>query len=203
LPLGCTLQITGTDSLALAKSSSESSRPSRRAMAIRWISELVEPDSAMSAITALRKLARVTTSLGRRSSQTISTMRRPQLEAICEWRASTAGIELAPGRVRPSTSARLVMVEAVPMVLQVPGEREVPSPKARQVFSSILPARKSASAFQVLEPVPSIQLSRKVPSQHGAGRHEDRGDVHRGRAHDQAGRGLVAAAEQHDAVDRV
>src|SRR3546814_3741010 len=36
-----------------------------------------------------------------------------------------------------------------------------------------------------------------VAAQHRAGRHEDRRDVHAGRAHDQRRRGLVAAAHEH------
>ena len=36
------------------------------------------------------------------------------------WPASAAGIEEAPGKVMPIDSAIAVMVEAVPMVMQVP-----------------------------------------------------------------------------------
>ena len=36
------------------------------------------------------------------------------------WLASAAGIEEAPGSVMPIDSAIAVMVEAVPMVMQVP-----------------------------------------------------------------------------------
>ena len=39
--------------------------------------------------------------------------------------ASAAGMEAAPGRVSPSTSAMVVIVEAVPIVMQVPGERAI------------------------------------------------------------------------------
>ena len=42
----------------------------------------------------------------------------PGADAIRAWLESAAGIGAAPGRVRPSVSARLVMVEAVPMVMQ-------------------------------------------------------------------------------------
>jgi hypothetical protein len=42
-----------------------------------------------------------------------------------------------------------------------------------------------------------------VAAQHRARRHVDRRQAHRDRAHDQAGRGLVAAAHQHRAVDRM
>ena len=52
---------------------------------------------------------------------------RPLIEAILGWPESAAGMEEAPGRVMPRTSATAVMVEAVPMVMQWPGERAMPS----------------------------------------------------------------------------
>ena len=56
----------------------------------------------------------------------MSTMRFPVRVAITAWRESAAGIEAAPGNVMPSASAALVMVEAVPIVMQWPGERAMP-----------------------------------------------------------------------------
>ena len=47
---------------------------------------------------------RVTMSVGFKSSQTISTMRRPVSLAIRAWRESAAGIDAAPGSVKPSAS---------------------------------------------------------------------------------------------------
>ena len=47
-------------------------------------------------------------------------MRSPQAEAMRGWPLSAAGIEDAPGSVRPMASTIDVMVDAVPMVLQVP-----------------------------------------------------------------------------------
>ena len=52
-------------------------------------------------------------------------MRSPQSEAMRAWPLSTAGIEEAPGKVRPMASTIEVIVEAVPMVLQVPTERVI------------------------------------------------------------------------------
>ena len=46
-------------------------------------------------------------------------------------------------------------------------------------------------------------LAFPVSAQHRPGRHENRRQVHADRAHQQARRGLVAAAQQHGAVDRV
>jgi len=51
----------------------------------------------------------------------MSTIRSPQAAAMRECAAWTAGIEEAPGRVRPRVSVMEVMVEAVPIVMQWPG----------------------------------------------------------------------------------
>ena len=84
----------------------------------------------------------------------MSTMRLPESVAICAWRESGAGIDAAPGSVRPSASAALVIVEAVPMVMQCPGERAMPSSTPCQSSSVMLPARSSAQYFQVSLPEP-------------------------------------------------
>ncbi len=141
LPAGIRLQITGTSSLASANESSESSWPKRRAIAIRWISELVDPEIAMSATTAFFSAAGVTMSDGFRSSHTISTIRRPASDAIRPCSASTAGIVLALGSDRPSTSMSSAIVDAVPIVLQVPVERALASDICIHSRWLILPAR--------------------------------------------------------------
>ena len=51
-----------------------------------------------------------------------------------------------------------IIVAAVPMVMQVPGERAMPSSISCQSFSVILPARSSAQYFQVSEPEPRVWL---------------------------------------------
>ena len=57
------------------------------------------------------------------------------------WAESIAGMLEAPGKVMPSASTMEVMVDAVPMVLQVPGER-VEMPSISIISGSlILPAR--------------------------------------------------------------
>ena len=115
---------------------------------------LVEPPRPSTALTALSNEAGVRMSSGLRSSHTISTMRRPDCVAIMAWRESGAGIDEAPGSVRPRVSVALIMVLAVPMVMQVPGERAMPSSTSRQSSSVMLPARSSAQYFQVSEPEP-------------------------------------------------
>ena len=112
--------MTGTLRLAFSKSSSPMSWPARRACAIRWMIALVEQPIAIATVIAFSNALRVWILLGVRSSHTISTMRRPHSEAMRMWPASAAGIEDAPGSVMPIDSAIAVMVEAVPMVMQVP-----------------------------------------------------------------------------------
>ena len=81
---------------------------------------LVEQPVAIATVTALRVEASVTILSGVMSSQTISTMRRPQALDMRLWPASGAGMEEAPGRVSPQPSAIDIIVDAVPMVMQVP-----------------------------------------------------------------------------------
>ena len=89
-------------------------------MAIKWMMALVEQPIAMATFRALSTARRSMISAGVRSSQTISTARRPVAEARRIWPASGAGTELPPGRIKPSASVMPVMVEAVPMVMQWP-----------------------------------------------------------------------------------
>ena len=53
-------------------------------------------------------------------------MRRPLAAAIRGAPESAAGIDAAPGSVMPSASAAEVIVDAVPIVMQWPGERAMP-----------------------------------------------------------------------------
>ena len=82
-------------------------------------------------------------------------MRRPLVDARREWFESTAGIDAAPGRVSPSASTAHAIVEAVPIVMHVPGERAMPSSISRQAHSSSFPARSSIQYFQASLPLPS------------------------------------------------
>jgi hypothetical protein len=76
------LASTGTTRLAASKSSSPISWPARRAWAIRWMMAFVEQPMAIATAMPLRKAFRVSICLGVRSSQTISTMRRPHSELM-------------------------------------------------------------------------------------------------------------------------
>ncbi len=81
------------------------------------------------------------------------------------WLASAAGIDDAPGSVRPSASAMPIIVAAVPMVMQVPWLRAMPASTSAHCASPILPARRSSQYFQVSEPEPRtlpFQLPRSI-----------------------------------------
>ena len=125
-------------------------------MAMRWMIAFVEPPRASTQTIALRKAARVQTSDSLTSSQTISTIRRPLCAPITACRESAAGIDAAPGSVTPSASTALVIVDAVPIVMQCPGERAMPFSISCQSSSVIAPARRSAQYFQVSDPDPSV-----------------------------------------------
>src|SRR5690606_36538832 len=114
------LAMTGTLRLAASKSARSTAQPARRDMATRCTMALVEQPMAMATLMAFLNEACVSIFLGARSSQTISTTRRPHSADMRMWLTSAAGIDEAPGSVRPMASAMAVMVLAVPMVMQVP-----------------------------------------------------------------------------------
>ena len=91
---------------------------------------------------------------GFRSSQTISTIRRPDSAHMRGWPASGAGIDEAPGSEKPSASVIAVMVAAVPMVMHMPAERAMPLSMSFQSCMVIVPACSSAQYFQLSEPEP-------------------------------------------------
>src|SRR5579859_7259291 len=74
-------------------------------------------------------------------------------------------MDAKPGNVKPSASAALVIVDAVPIVMQCPGERAIPPSIPCQSASVIVPARNSAQYFQLSDPEPSVtpfQLPRSI-----------------------------------------
>src|SRR5712691_5269309 len=160
------LPTTGVRRDRASKRSRSSGTPARPAMAMRWTIALVDPPSAMATVTAFSKAWVVMMSRGLRSSQPISTMRRPLPEASRGWFASAAGMDEPPGSIMPSASAAEAMVEAVPMVMQVPKERAMPSSISLQAQSSSLPARFSAQYFHTSLPLPSTS-PRQLPRSMG------------------------------------
>ncbi len=117
---------------------------------------LVEPPMAISTMIAFSKACSVRRSVGLTSSQTSSTARRPLSEAMRLWLESTAGMDDTPGSDIPSASAMDIIVAAVPIVMQVPGERAMPSSISNQLCSSSFPERRSSQYFQTSVPLPSV-----------------------------------------------
>src|SRR5665647_1380114 len=78
---------------------------------------LVEQPMAMATVMAFSNEARDSILAGVRSSQTMSTARRPHSVAMRIWLESTAGMDEAPGSVKPQASAIPVIVLAVPMAV--------------------------------------------------------------------------------------
>ena len=117
---------------------------------------LVDPPSAIAAVTAFSNASDVWMSRGVRFSQTMSTMRRPAALAMRGCAESAAGTDDAPGSVSPNASTADVIVDAVPIVMQVPKERAMPSSISRQEHSSRVPARRSVQYFHTSLPEPRI-----------------------------------------------
>jgi hypothetical protein len=110
----------------------------------------------MAAFTrmAFSNAARVRIFESRRSSFTISTMRRPAMRAMTLRRASTAGNAALPGSPTPSASTIEAIVEAVPIVMQWPCERCMQLSASWNSSWVILPARRSSESENVLVPEP-------------------------------------------------
>src|SRR6266853_1001638 len=138
------------------------STPARPAIAIRWMIALVEPPMAMPVRTALSKASRVRTFDGFRSSRTISMMRRPDISASAMRRESAAGIAALPGRVMPSVSAIEAMVDAVPITMQCPAERERQDSISQNSSSLRRPARRSAQKRQLSVPEPMSSVRQRL-----------------------------------------
>ena len=84
----------------------------------------------------------------------MSTMRRPVSCACSLRRASTAGMAALPGKVTPSASTMLAMVDAVPMVMQWPAERDMHASACLNSFEVMRPARTSSENFHTSVPEP-------------------------------------------------
>ena len=84
----------------------------------------------------------------------MATARSPQSAAIRGCAESVAGIDDAPGSVNPSASAIDVIVDAVPIVLQVPGLRVIRPSSSIQSCAVMRPSRSSSQYFFVCVPAP-------------------------------------------------
>ncbi len=115
---------------------------------------LVEPPIACSIRMAFAKAAGVRIVDGRRALATASTAQRPAATAAARPRRYPAGIVAEPGIISPSVSAMMAMVEAVPIVLQVPVAQDRQRSSSRQPASSRRPARRSSHSRHRSLPVP-------------------------------------------------
>ena len=75
----------------------------------------------------------------------------------------------APGSVMPIASASAVMVAAVPMVMQMPEERAMPSSISLHVFVDNVPARRSAQYFHASD-AGAERFAVPIAAQHRSGR---------------------------------
>ena len=92
---------------------------------------------------------------GRTSASTSSTMRCPARCAVWSRRASTAGQVAEYGSCIPSPSARQAIVDAVPIVMQCPGERAIAPSATAHSAGVMVPAASSSSKRHTCVPEPS------------------------------------------------
>ena len=81
---------------------------------------------------------------------------RPLSSAIASRRESGAGILAQPGSVMPSASARLVMVEAVPITVQCPAVRAMHPSTSHHSSSVMRPVRNWSNSLRPSVPEPSL-----------------------------------------------
>ena len=140
-----------------------SDTPARPATATRCTIALVLPPMAMSARIALSNAAAVSSSDGRGPrARAISTARRPLISASTSRRESGAGMAALFGSVMPSVSAIAAIVDAVPITMQWPVERDRHDSTSAISSSEMLSARRSAQIFRASVPEP-ISWSRHTP----------------------------------------
>jgi hypothetical protein len=185
-----------------SQSSRSKGTPSRPASARRCTTALVEPPMAPLTLTPFSKASRVRICEMVMPCFTSSTMRMPACSDSTARRLSTAGIEPFIGRPMPMASASEAMVEAVPMVMHEPAERLIAASAASSSALEILPVRYSSSSLNMSVPEPRVRPLKRPLS---IGPPETRmvGHVAARRAHQQRRGGLVAAGQQHHAVDRI
>jgi hypothetical protein len=88
----------------------------------------------------------------------MSTARRPASSAIASRRESAAGMAALPGRVMPRASAMEAIVDAVPITMQWPDDRDMHDSASQNSSSVIFPARLSAHSRQPSVPEPSSSV---------------------------------------------
>ena len=192
----------GTSRPRSSQSCSVSGTPMRPAIASRWMTALVDPPTAPFTRIAFSNAARVRICESRTSCSTISTMRRP---AGAPARTAASRRPESPrccGSVRPSASDhRRHRRRRAHDVARAGRSRH-----ARLGLHELLLAHRAG--LDVFAEAPDVGaraevLAAELAVQHRAAGDDERGQVAARRAHDERRRRLVAAAEQHDAVDRV
>ena len=126
------LTSSGVEAARSSKSSSGTSTPSRPAIAMRWITALVEPPMAWSVRIAFSNASRVMMSEGRVPAATRSMIWDPARSATWRRRESTAGIAALPLGAMPSASVMQAIVDAVPIGEQCPKLRHMPDSNSSQ-----------------------------------------------------------------------
>ena len=96
----------------------------------------------------------------------MATMRWPDIWLMTLRRASTAGIAALPGKARPNASIMQAMVDAVPIVLQLPGDRLIAASDARKSSAFMRPAFTSSLRRNMSVPDPSFS-PRNMPESIG------------------------------------
>ena len=160
--------------------------PARPAIATRCTMALVEPPIAMQRDDGVvERLLRQEVARLQVLPDHLDDALAASASPCAEWFESGAGIDDAPGSVKPERSRRATSwSRPCPWSCRCPASARC-RPRSRASRCSVmLPARSSAQYFQVSEPQPSV-LAAPVAAQHRPGRQIDRRQVHADRAHDQ------------------
>ncbi len=126
----------------------------RPATARRCTTALVEPPIAPLVMIAFSNAFFVRIFDILRSSWTMSTIRRPAIRASTRRRESTAGIAALVGRPMPSDSTIDAIVDAVPIVMQWPAERDMHDSTSTMSSSFISPVFSISVNFHTCVPEP-------------------------------------------------
>jgi len=156
-----------------------------------WITALVEPPRANTAAIALLKEA-VTQNIPRlqvfphhfNDAPTRAVGHLGMVGIHRRYRARA-------GSEKPRTSAMLVMVEAVPIVMQVPAERAMPSSICAQAFQIDISRAPFRPVFRHIRPT-AQDFTVPIAPKHRACRNIDRRQIHADGAHQKRRCRLVA-----------
>ena len=161
-PAGFKSAITGVardTSSNTSISNSLSGIPASRAIASRCKTRLVDPAVAVPATAALRRLAGVTRSRGRRRALSASTVRRPAWNAAVGLSGCTAGMSFRPIGERPRKLIASAIVLAVNWPPQAPAPGQACVSTAFSCSSSIVPAPCAPTASNTSWMVSALPLS--------------------------------------------